>query len=63
MRYRHKDSHGTDRINSQLRGNYPKEKSLENVVFSRLLVAEGVGFEPTWAEAQTVFKAQQPVGN
>ena len=27
-----------------------KEKSLENVVFSRLLVAEGVRFELTWAE-------------
>ena len=39
-----------------------KEKSLENVVFSRLLVAEGVGFEPTWAEAQTVFKTSYSRG-
>ena len=33
-----------------------KRKSLENVVFSRLFVAEGKGFEPLWAGAQTVFK-------
>ena len=46
MRYRHKDSHGTDRINSQLRGNYPKEKSLENVVFSRLPMVRVTGLEP-----------------
>ena len=26
-------------------------------------LAEGVGFEPTWALAQTVFKAHQPVRN
>ena len=30
--------------------NHEKQKSLENVVFSRLLVAEGVRFELTWAE-------------
>ena len=30
-------------------GEAAKEKSLENLVFSRLFMAEGVGFEPTWA--------------
>ena len=37
-------------------GKWRKEKSLENVVFSRLFMAEGKGFEPLWAGAQTVFK-------
>ena len=37
-------------------GKGQKEKSLKNVVFSRLFMAEGKGFEPLWAGAQTVFK-------
>ena len=37
-------------------GKQQKEKSLKNVVFSRLFMAEGKGFEPLWAGAQTVFK-------
>ena len=33
-----------------------KEKSLENIVFSRLFMAERKGFEPLWGCPQTVFK-------
>ena len=37
-------------------GTRQKEKSLKNVVFSRLFMAERKGFEPLWGCPQTVFK-------